>query len=150
MRNGKFFDDARYGNNLNVSGGNQYTNYIGHEYRMELLKKKKMELVIDSFCSELPNEIYLLLKYARNLKCFEKPDYHYLKGLFYSAYKNYRIALSIENNKFHYDWVIKGVIIASSMFQSTKKIEGLSKSSTMRKCWGYFILSFFHLIISNK
>ena len=71
----------------------------------EEIKEKKINTSLDELCEGLPEEFKEFLKYARNMKFEEKPDYEYLKGLLQKvADKN-----NIDINAVKYDWVIKGV-----------------------------------------
>lgn len=46
------------------------------------IKDKKMQLSVESLCKGQPHEFVEYLKYCKNLKFEETPDYDYLKGLF--------------------------------------------------------------------
>ena len=74
-------------------------------YHTEEIKLKKIITSLDELCEGIPEEFKELLKYARNMKFEEKPDYIYIKGLLTKvSEKN-----NIDINTVKYDWVIKGV-----------------------------------------
>lgn len=46
------------------------------------IKDKKMQMSVEQLCKGQPSEFVEYLKYCKNLKFEETPDYDYLKGLF--------------------------------------------------------------------
>ena len=74
-------------------------------YHTEEIKSKKMSTSLDELCEGLPEEFKEILKYARNMKFEEKPDYEFIKGLLQKAIEKNNIDI----NAVKYDWVIKGV-----------------------------------------
>ena len=52
------------------------------QQRNKLIFKKKRSTSLETLCKDLPNELYLYLKYCRLLRFREIPDYNYLKQLF--------------------------------------------------------------------
>ncbi len=46
------------------------------------IKDKKMQLSVEALCSGIPSEFAEFLKYCKNLRFEETPNYDYLRGLF--------------------------------------------------------------------
>jgi len=68
------------------------------KHKKKMVKKKSITPEI--LCDNLPNEILLLLKYARTLPFEERPDYNYLKSLILEGLKH----LGLEfDNKFEWN-----------------------------------------------
>ena len=74
-------------------------------YHTEDIKSKKISTSLDELCDGLPEEFKEILKYARNMKFEERPDYEYIKGLLQKVIEKNNIDI----NAVKYDWVIKGV-----------------------------------------
>ena len=51
---------------------------------IQAIYKKKNSITSEQLCKDLPLEFNIFIKYVRNLKFEQKPDYFYLKGLFIS------------------------------------------------------------------
>lgn len=51
---------------------------------MDLIKEKKLEIGLKKLCDNIPKCFYDYMDYVQNLKFEEKPDYKYLKNLFYN------------------------------------------------------------------
>ena len=63
------------------------------------IREVKMKVTPSELCETLPNEFEQYIKYTRNLKYEEDPDYNYLKNLFVNVLK--------KNNwvfNYYYDW----------------------------------------------
>lgn len=77
---------------------------------------------IDILCKDMPREMHLYMKYVRNLSFTQKPDYDYLRSLFYEIlFKNG------ERNDCLFSWVSK--------IEFTKKISNskISKNSLITR-----------------
>lgn len=61
----------------------------------------KMYTSIDNLCKGVPNELLILLKYARALKFEEDPDYGYLRGLLKNALDGF------QDDGSPFDWSIQ-------------------------------------------
>lgn len=72
------------------------------------------ELTIDQICQNCPNEFTEILKYIRNVRFEEKPDYEYIRGLFSRVLRENFFGLS-------FDWVF------------VRRREGIRSSSIMNK-----------------
>lgn len=46
------------------------------------IKDKKMQLSVEALCKGIPSEFAEFLKYCKNLRFEETPNYDYLRGLF--------------------------------------------------------------------
>lgn len=66
-----------------------------HE-KYQMIMKRKMEIPIEELCNGTPIELMQILKYCKNLRFEEDPDYTYIKG----QLKNMFI-----NNAFDYDFI---------------------------------------------
>lgn len=66
---------------------------------LELIGEVKMSTGISTLCRNLPDCFSEYLKYVRNLKFDEKPDYEYLKGLFIKTSIEYGSRLEFEWSK---------------------------------------------------
>lgn len=64
---------------------------------------KKMATSSDSLCKGLPNEFVLYMNHVKGLKFEEKPDYHYLRGLFRDVFKKSNMELD-----YRFDWTKPG------------------------------------------
>ena len=49
---------------------------------LKLIKKKKLEVIFEEYCQDLPAEFIIYLNYCKNLMYYEEPDYNFLKSLF--------------------------------------------------------------------
>ena len=65
-------------------------------YRIREVKKK---VTPSELCETLPNEFEQYIKYTRNLKYEEDPDYNYLKNLFVNVLKKNNLEFN-----YYYDW----------------------------------------------
>ena len=74
-------------------------------YHTEEIKSKKISTSLDELFEGLPEEFKEILKYARNMKFEERPDYEFIKGLLQKVIEKNNIDI----NAVKYDWVIKGV-----------------------------------------
>ena len=73
-----------------------------HIKRSHDILEKKLKTSLDELCEGTPDEFKEFIKYARNMKFEEEPDYAYLnKLLLNAAEKN-----GIELDKVEYDWEI--------------------------------------------
>ena len=59
-----------------------------------------MNITLDELCEGLPEEIKLFIKYAKEMKFYQEPDYEYLKGLLLKIAKNNNIDI----NNVEFDW----------------------------------------------
>ena len=74
-----------------------------HLYHNYDILNKKRETSLDELCEGLPEEIKEFIKYSRELKFEQEPDYKYLKYLLIKAgEKN-----GIDIDKVKYDWEVK-------------------------------------------
>ena len=89
--------------------------------RFSKILKMKSEISLEKLCEKLPNEFLEYMKYCRNLKFEEDPDYKYLRNLF----KNVLI-----KNNFGFD--MKFTWINENDYES-HKAKILSISPTMRR-----------------
>ena len=67
-----------------LKGGLPWMNMkqVGRDEQYKKIMEKKIGTSVDSLCKGFPEEFAVYLKYCRELKFEEKPDYAYLKGLF--------------------------------------------------------------------
>jgi casein kinase 1 len=72
------------------------------EERYRSIKNKKIKTTVDELCKNLPIEFKLYLTYIRSLKYKEKPNYNYVKNLFFDMSKRMNIKLD-----YNYDWTGK-------------------------------------------
>ena len=89
------------------------------EYRDKIIHLKK-NISLQKLCEDLPIEIYYYMKYVRELKFEEKPNYPYLQNLFYE------ILFKINENCdyiFSWDFIKKRIIKRdTSQKTNTKKV----------------------------
>ena len=52
----------------------------------EIIYQKKKNTSLEELCKNLPKEIFIYMTYCRNLKFYEKPDYEYLRNIFYRLF----------------------------------------------------------------
>jgi len=71
------------------------------QQKYEKISEMKRSLSIDDTCKNWPNEFGLFMKYARNLRFHDEPDYTYLRKLFH-------ILFCKQNLQYDhiYDWTI--------------------------------------------
>ena len=81
---------------------------------------------IEDLCKNIPNEMYLYLKYVRNLIFDQKPDYDYLKNLFLTILPKNGL-----NNDNLFSWVEKSNVSRISQFKNTRRSS--FKSRLLRK-----------------
>ena len=55
--------------------------------RYDKISNKKMHVSIDVLCKNVPPQFCVYLTYTRNLRFVQKPDYKYLRGLFYDLFR---------------------------------------------------------------
>lgn len=67
--------------------------------KYEKIKEKKIGTTLDDLCKGLPEQIKTWIKYTRELKFNEKPDYKYLKDLILKMAEDAKIELDYE-----WDW----------------------------------------------
>ena len=63
--------------------------------------EKKLLISLDSLCKDLPIEFQVYLKYVKNLRFDERPNYEFLKGLFID------LLFSLYTEDFYYDWTLR-------------------------------------------
>ena len=66
--------------------------------------EKKLSISTESLCRDLPIEFSIYLNYVKNLKYNERPDYNFLKGLFFD------LLSSRYSEKYIYDWCISNIV----------------------------------------
>jgi len=71
--------------------------------KYEKIKKKKIGTKLEDLCKDLPNEIITFIKYSRDLKFDEKPNYDYLRGLIKKICEEYQLYFDFSL----FDWVDK-------------------------------------------
>lgn len=64
--------------------------------QIHLIKRVKLCTTIDKLCSDLPKEFTEYIKYCRNLKFDEKPDYDYMRNLFTKMSNDLNIEMKYE------------------------------------------------------
>lgn len=71
------------------------------QQKYEKISEMKRSLSIDDTCKNWPNEFALFMKYARNLRFQDEPDYSYLRKLFRILFRN-------QNYQYDhiYDWTL--------------------------------------------
>ena len=80
-----------------MKGGNLPWN---NEDNINKLESIKINITLDKLCEGLPEEIKLFIKYSKEMKFYQKPDYDYLKSLLLKiAEKN-----NIDVNNVKFDW----------------------------------------------
>ena len=90
--------------------------------KYDKIMEKKLSVNINILCKDLPMEFSVYLKYVRNLRFDERPDYDFLKNLFIER------LYSLYTEKFYYDWTLRYPddaknIIYDFMKVSNKKLE---------------------------
>ena len=60
---------------------------------------KKNETSLEELCEGVPNEFLLYMRYVRNLRFKQKPDYDLLRNLFSSLFNKHNFDLD-----YVYDW----------------------------------------------
>jgi casein kinase 1 len=55
--------------------------------KYDKISNKKMNISIDALCKNVPQQFAVYLTYTRNLRFIQKPDYKYLRGLFYDLFR---------------------------------------------------------------
>ena len=74
-----------------------------HKKHNRVILSEKLNISLDELCEGLPEEIKEFIKYAKELKFDQQPDYYYLKNLLLKAATKH----GIDINKVKYDWDIK-------------------------------------------
>ncbi|ORX90900.1 putative casein kinase I [Basidiobolus meristosporus CBS 931.73] len=70
--------------------------------KYDRIMEKKMTTPIETLCRGFPNEFVTYLKYTRNLRFDDKPDYNFLRKLFYDL---------LVREGYHYDYVFDWTIL---------------------------------------
>ena len=79
--------------------------------------EKKLMIPVELLCKDLPMEFSVYLKYVKNLRFDERPDYDFLKGLFID------LLCSLYTEKFYYDWTLRYPDDAKNIIFQTAKEE---------------------------
>ena len=74
------------------------------EERYKLIQQIKTEVTIDSLCKEIPSEFAILLKYVKELKFDEKPDYNKFYNYFQNLINKCNSEQQTEEKNFNYIW----------------------------------------------
>ena len=61
---------------------------VNKKEKYKKIKQRKLGISVEKLCEYLPIEFQIYLKYCRNLKFTEKPDYEYLKNIFKDLFIN--------------------------------------------------------------
>lgn len=67
--------------------------------KMNKIYEIKKNIKPEKLCKNCPKEFVIFLKYVKNLKYYEKPDYYYIKQLFKNLYKRKGYKFD-----YKYDW----------------------------------------------
>ena len=70
--------------------------------KYDKISNKKMNISIDTLCKNVPQQFAVYLTYTRNLRFIQKPDYKYLRGLFYDLFRQQGF-----KDDCIYDWMLK-------------------------------------------
>ena len=84
-----------------------------------MLISMKQSYVIEDFCYNLPEPVQQYFYYVKYQKIIEKPDYKYLKRLFYRTISCLMKEMSLPNIYYVYDWIGQGIIKSSQNKQLT-------------------------------
>ena len=84
-----------------IIGRLPWQGYISHskEDKFYKIKQIKKQTTPEQLCEGLPSQFLEYVKYTRNLKYEEKPNYHYLRNLFLIILNNYKYEFD-----YYYDW----------------------------------------------
>ena len=77
--------------------------------RYEKIKEKKVNISLEELCQDCPQEIKAFMKYCRELKFEQDPDYSQMKKLFVQMAD--RLGFDLFDNL--WDWAVKGEAIRS-------------------------------------
>ena len=83
------------------------------------VRQKKIETSLDELCEGLPEEFKEFIKYAREMKFTEEPDYEYLKNLLLKAAEKNNIKI----DSIKYDWDIYSEKLENEKKKGTKENE---------------------------
>jgi len=97
----------------------------GKKDRRKIIGKKKKETSFESLTSGLTKPFYFYMKYVRQLKFRENPDYNYLIQLFTQLMKESNI-----DNDFKFDWTKKD---ANSSTSSSISVSSSPPESKIKK-----------------
>ena len=78
----------------------QGLNAKNEEEKLKKILEKKISTSAEELCKGFPNEFAEYINYTRNLEFEAKPDYKYLRGLFYTILERQNCSFD-----FWYDWV---------------------------------------------
>lgn len=93
--------------------------FFDEEMRMRRIAELKCSIKIEKLAEGLPRAFELFLKHSKDLKFTERPDYDYLRGLFYGTAKEKGIDL----DEHCFEWQSK-----SKVRKSNKKLFGKKSS----------------------
>ena len=80
---------------------------VSRTEKHRMIKQKKVEMKHETLCEGCPYEIYLYMKYCRDLEFTQEPDYQYLNSLITSMAA--QEGINLYNKRF--DWSIKAVAL---------------------------------------
>lgn len=73
---------------------------LNKKEKYEKIHAKKIETSLSELCKNVPNELYLYMKYCKQITSKDRPDYNYLLNLF----KNAIVSNKYINSFNGYDW----------------------------------------------
>jgi len=83
------------------------------------IKEKKISTTLDELCQGLPDEFKAFIKYARELKFEDKPDYNYLRNLLRKISKNNKLVFNYRK----FDWQIEKEKMDNEQKENNKEKE---------------------------
>jgi casein kinase 1 gamma len=91
--------------------------------RYKKIGDTKIATSIDSLCKGFPDEFATYLRYVRNLQFTEKPDYNYLRNLFFDV---------MRKNSWDCDWEFDWILLQKASLGKTTTTMGASGDTSAR------------------
>ena len=103
-------------------------NASNRNLKYKKIMESKMATPIEVLCKDLPEEICMYLNYSKCLKFNEKPDYDYLKELFFTMLNMYYP----EEDEFDFEWNrIEEDVDVNGVFHNLKKQNSILKNDSV-------------------
>ena len=103
--------------------------------KFRLIKETKMLIATETLCKGFPGEFAKMLKYCKNIKFDEKPDYQYIKDLLKSAFEKEGYEYDL-----NFDWRMQSTNLQKkSVFRHLSDHRVLQLKIHENEVSGYFI-----------
>ena len=108
---------------------------------IQAIYKMKNSITSEQICKGIPEEFNIFIKYVRNLKFEQKPDYFYLKGLFISI-----LSRNEQKNDLLFSWITNRREITKNNEKDIKMIYQRKRENSKKRLYNKIKKFSFHIL----